>query len=81
MNKKYLVVPGFVDSKMDADLHFISGQKLIQLYGVDKRECIFCRRDEIHTYRGSGLKLLEPQYNGKDYILSNAIEIDEVKLT
>lgn len=38
--KKYIVYPGYVDSKSDNDRHFITARQLINLYGVNPKECI-----------------------------------------
>jgi len=36
---KYLVIPDWVVSKNDGQLHYINADKLIKLYGVDRKEC------------------------------------------
>lgn len=38
--KKYLVIPGCVKSQHDNDIHYISGLRLCELYGVSPTECI-----------------------------------------
>lgn len=38
-HKKYLVCPGKVRSK-DGDLHFVSASQLINLYKVERDECV-----------------------------------------
>lgn len=37
---KYSVHPDFVVSKTDRDVHYISADHLIHLYGVDPRDCV-----------------------------------------
>jgi len=37
--KKYIVIPGFVQSKNDCDEHYISSDRLMSLYGVSRDEC------------------------------------------
>jgi len=37
---KYIIVPGFIRSKNDGDIHYITTNKLIALYGLDRDECI-----------------------------------------
>lgn len=37
--KKYAIHPGYVVSKNDGDKHFIKYHQLIELYGVDPKEC------------------------------------------
>lgn len=84
MRKKYLVIGGTVSrlrhgvpSKYDMDLHFISARRLVDLYGVDIRECILTtERDErkdligISPVERSLLIRLFPRYDG-DYSLSS----------
>lgn len=36
---KYVIKPGFVTSQTDGQRHYISGMKLVDLYGVDLCEC------------------------------------------
>ena len=39
MKKKYVICPGEVTSKIDGQRHYIGPMRLIQLYGVDQKEC------------------------------------------
>lgn len=39
MKIRYLLCPGYVFSKFDGDRHFISAEKLKDLYGVDWPDC------------------------------------------
>ena len=68
--KKYLVIPGWITSKSDGDRHYISANKLIRLYGVDRRECVVFQDGE----RGfcDSLIKLEPDYNG-DYNINQIV--------
>ena len=67
--KKYLICPGNVISKKDGDEHYISAQQLIQLYGVNPKECkIINSVEEAAGLRGSEYIVLSPRYNG-DYSL------------
>lgn len=69
MNIRYIVLPNFVVSANDGDRHFITGRDLIQLYGVDPRECVI----ENIGYETRGLHgeftVLEPQQHARDYRL------------
>lgn len=38
--KKYIVYGGYVPSKSDKDLHYISAKKVAELYGISPRECL-----------------------------------------
>lgn len=60
MKPKYLLCPGEIRSKNDGDLHYISARRLIELYGVDPRECTTDDRGL------EGLIPLRPRYQG-DY--------------
>ena len=42
---RYLVFPGLVVSG-DNDVHYITGEQLIRLYGVDRRYCKIIRSEE-----------------------------------
>lgn len=48
--KKYLICPGVVKSISDGDLHFISASRLIDLYQVDRNDCIIV--DSENSARG-----------------------------
>ena len=34
MKKKYVLYPGYIKSKNDNDLHFITGRQLMELYAM-----------------------------------------------
>jgi hypothetical protein len=70
---KYLVLPGYIKSKYDSDIHYINANTLIRLYGVKESECLIKidNSDEDYYARSgrtkvnsNGLKLLVPLYNG-----------------
>ena len=65
---KYLIVPGWVTSKNDGDKHFISAERLIDLYGINPQDCrIF--NDDGKSHRGFIRKadeiILEPDFTGE----------------
>lgn len=69
-DRKYLVLPGFIQSKSDAEVHWISGRQLINLYGVDSGECVIADVEGL-VRRGWNVELnklikLTPNYSG-DY--------------
>ena len=72
MSTKYLVYPGYVRSRSDGDIHFITAQMLMRLYGVRPDECIVVRPDDIEEYQLraysqeflSSLKHLVPRSDG-----------------
>lgn len=65
--KHFLIVPNYVISKYDGQEHFISERKLMQLYGVEMRECVISCCPQGHREE-EGLLWLEPSYEG-DYSL------------
>jgi len=67
--KKYAVHPGYVPSKNDGDIHFISASKLMKLYGVKPTDCVVCRPDhETYGIQNEDYIHLHPRYHG-DYAL------------
>lgn len=45
--KKYLVIPNYTISLTDADRHYVDAHSLIQLYGVNPKECIVIGRAQV----------------------------------
>lgn len=37
---KYAVYPGYMVSRVDKDVHYITAEMLMRLYGVDPAECL-----------------------------------------
>ena len=64
LEKKYLVLGGYVNSKNDGQRHYIGCNKLMKLYGVSPNEC-YCREEwDIYGGYPEGLKILRPNYEG-----------------
>ena len=65
VQKRYVVVSGWVRSRYDGDVHFIPAHRVAQLYKVNPLECHFC--DAPESYRGlpDGLIVLGPDSTGK----------------
>lgn len=63
MKKKYLVIGGTVES-VDGDIHFVSAEKLIRLYGLEPKECVKC---DGYIPRGvdNALIVVRPDYQGR----------------
>lgn len=40
MTKRFLVRPGHIGSLNDYDVHYISARQIMNLHGVDPRECV-----------------------------------------
>jgi len=51
--KQFVLVPGYVRSINDGDIHYITAQKLAGLYHVQMHECYVYPFDEAHQ---SGLQ-------------------------
>jgi len=65
---KYIILPGWIRSKSDRQLHFITHDMLIHLYGLNRDECIIINNIYLLTLSNKykHLPILEPRYNG-DY--------------
>lgn len=67
---KYLVISAIVRSKLDGDLHKISCKTLMELYGVNPKECICANEDDDDEFISNiiihypKLKILRPLVNG-----------------
>lgn len=59
---KYMLCPGYVFSRNDGDRHYIGVEKLIELYGVKREDCIV---KPINGWVPRGLIQLHPRYDGK----------------
>lgn len=61
--KKYMLLPGWVTSRHDGDIHFIGSEQLARLYGVSMDECCVYRGQ--HTLaEHDGLMFLPVRYDG-----------------
>jgi len=60
--KRYLVVPGWVRSRVDGDRHWIGAERLMRLYGVDPAECVISRGGMVGRHE---LRLLIPRADGR----------------
>lgn len=59
--KKYIVWPGFIYSKIDNDMHFITTKQLMRLYNVPENECYIAEYNKpISFYEKEELKKLIP---------------------
>jgi hypothetical protein len=59
---KYAVFPGTIESRHDGQEHFISYNRLIELYKLDPRECIDASKPGVRT---DGLQPIRPRYDGR----------------
>lgn len=68
MTVKYAVYPGPVRSRTDGDRHHVGAGNLMQLYGVDPRECVVVEWNKPVTDRIAeqikDLIVLGPRYDG-----------------
>ena len=66
--KKYAILPNYVTSTIDGDMHFISASHLMRLYKVKPAECIvidFDRPETRHGYRIDDLISLSVREDGR----------------
>jgi hypothetical protein len=74
MGKMYLVVPGEVISKTDGQTHFISADKLIHLYKVNKRDCVVLSSKSIAINSYPDLIKLTPREDGNYELPINSVK-------
>lgn len=60
MKKKYLVIPGWIKSANDGEVHWVGASTLMRLYRVNPAECVIAASkgrqgadDLTHSRRGS----------------------------
>jgi hypothetical protein len=68
-DKRYMLHPGYVFSQTDGDRHWVSADRLADLYGVPMGQCCIERCPTDGLRRG-GLIHLTPRTDG-DYTLPN----------
>ena len=67
--KKYLVIGDYVISRTDADIHFISAEKLVELYKVLIEECVLVasarniEKCHIDLARTGEVLILKPRFD------------------
>lgn len=68
-SKMYIVRGGFVRSKNDGQIHFVSARKVAKLYKVPSEACIFPKEHELDSEIQKGftnkLTSLRPRNDGK----------------
>ena len=66
MKKKYFVVAGEVISRTDGQRHYVGPHELMDLYGVDPKECVIALTYPFHRPRGlEHLRTLKPRFDGR----------------
>lgn len=76
-NVKYLVVPGYIESKNDSNRHYINANKLMRLYNVNPNDCLIYKKES----RGIDFKdyhVLGVDYQGK-YQIPNEVRNKNVE--
>lgn len=68
---RYVLHPGYITSKVDDQLHFISGPALVRAYGIDVKTDRYIFGDVPHYREEHGDIHLHPRFDG-DYTLPNA---------
>lgn len=66
MKKRFIVICGWIRSPNDGDKHFISCDRLSELYRVDPRECVYFdpSKDKSVGYGHNNLIHLRPLPDG-----------------
>lgn len=65
--KKYLVIGDWITSKMDGQRHYVPSIKLIELFKLNRDECILADRNNPKSLVGLNLEdyvVIEPDYKG-----------------
>lgn len=68
MKAKYLVIGDWIRSSEDGDRHYISARQLIDLYGVDSKECKTIENNQPMSLVGVDLTMftvLRPLFHGQ----------------
>lgn len=65
---KYIICPQHIRSKNDGDIHYIGFIKLIELYGLDFKDCVDYNRNQA-TRQWDNLSRLYPRYDGKKMVV------------
>lgn len=75
VSKKYIVESGYVRSKNDSQIHWITCHDLMILYGVSPAECIcnpnFNSLAGINPLKLRNFKILRPRFDG-NYSVADA---------
>jgi hypothetical protein len=70
--KKYICYGGYIPSKTDQDMHYISAKRLAQLYNVRPSDCLmiddYNKEEKMKGLNVGNIIELHPRYNG-DYLL------------
>ena len=65
---RYILIGDKMMSQNDGDIHYISANKLLGLYGLDRRDCILYDSPNcLMGIRESDFIILGPRYHG-DYL-------------
>lgn len=65
--KRFLVIGDEVYSATDGQVHYVSARRLVDLYGLDPRECVLVDRDQRMgelLNLPQGLRVLRPRNDG-----------------
>lgn len=66
--RRIFIHPGYVKSRNDGDIHFITAKRLATLYCVDLNKCHVVHEDDPEISPQEGDRHLYPRYGG-DYPL------------
>lgn len=62
--KKYCLFGGYVRSKNDGQVHYVSGRDLIDLYGLPPRQCVVAPLEKLYWRMPSNLIALGVRNDG-----------------
>ncbi len=65
---KYIINPGYMISKSDGNMHYITAGMLMNLYQVKESECIIVRSEkDLYKLKGFNNTLINlyPRFDGK----------------
>lgn len=63
-NRKYCVFGGYVRSKQDKQIHYVTGSELIKLYGLNPRECVIAPTEKLFWKMPKNLIALRVRVDG-----------------
>lgn len=64
--QRFAIHPGHIMSRNDRQRHFVSYRRLIQLYGLDPRQCFDATKGGYDLHETvEGVTDIHPRYDGK----------------
>ena len=76
MKRKYVLVGGYVKSINDSDIHYVSSDKLMELYKIRPEQRLSSYTEEDLRVNGGKLTFLYPDHLGKYEIPKEELCLD-----